>query len=586
MLKTISRQFFPLAKFLGPLVVEGLKRILSIVLIIYCVIPARMKFFLALVFGVLILSILDKHKFQYTAIGSFLWALAPYVAIAGGAYFFYQQHKAIALQEMPVRSGRSESSGLDYTSNIDNFDPLRNVLSYRYNSGEPLVADGLNIHNQNLNEWGIDEEEKRRRYTVSTQERGLVLGVSGSGKTTYLVTQLVDWMESGKSFVVTDIKPEIWAILRANEVFERYGYEDIVINPTDANADNYNMFDDITDDNDITELLNIIIPDRGNDSDAFAATARLILKAALLHIKEETGATSLPAARDYIDRYIDVDEMLDDLMDSNNKIASRCAKNARRSAGNERYLASAVTAMINALGFLDNETIENSIATSSFSLRDTLQQPRKAIFLQFEKEYKETTRVLFGATLAHTLRLLEVNFRDRDEVFVAIDEIINAAPIPRLTEKLNVIRSSKMPLFVYLQTLEGLNRVYGDGADEMFMSACALKICYRVDDLNTAKLMSDFIGSVEVKNWQINKSDRTTMSGQVVQDDVYSEQTQLMPKVEPVKLTQLEKGRAIICYQGQSAANPMPYFKRTFPAMTVDTPDFGTRSELLNKEVA
>lgn len=557
--------------------------------VVWYVIPTTLKLFVGALVGLGLVGILESANFFDSGFGYFLWSIKGWLGLAVLAYFAYLKFGyAVALgrAEMPVTAGRGGAgSGLDYTNTIENFEPLRRALFYRYNSGEPLIADGQAAHNQNLDAWGIDGNNQRHRYTVSTQERGLVLGVSGTGKSTFLITQLVDWMQSGKSFVVTDIKPEIWAILQVNGVFARYGYNDVVINPTDANADNYNMFDDIDDDNDITELLNIIIPDKGNDSDAFAATARLILKAVLLHVKEKKGATSLPAARDYIDEYVDIDEMLDDLMDSDSKIAARCAKNAKRSASNERYLASAVTALINALGFLDNETIANSIDSSDFSLKDTLMRSKQAVFLQFDKEYKETTRVLFGATLAHTLRLLEVNFRDRDEVFVAIDEIINAAPIPRLTEKMNVIRSSKMPLFLYLQTLEGLNRVYGEKADEMFMSACAVKICYRVDDLKTAKSMSEFIGTVEVKNWQVNHKDRQGHYG-IIQDEVYNEQTQLMPKIEPVALTKLGKGQAIICYQGESAVTAMPYFRRTFSAMTVDTPDFGTRSDLLALEQA
>lgn len=52
-------------------------------------------------------------------------------------------------------------------------------------------------------------------YTVSCQERGFVVGVSGAGKTNFIFAQIADWMKSGKSFVVTDVKPEIFGVVLA-----------------------------------------------------------------------------------------------------------------------------------------------------------------------------------------------------------------------------------------------------------------------------------------------------------------------------------------------------------------------------------
>lgn len=73
-------------------------------------------------------------------------------------------------------------------------------------------------------------------YTCSCEKRGLVVGVSGTGKTNYIFSQIVDWSKSGKSYVVTDIKPEIWGTLHANGIIEGFEYNDIVINPTDPKA--------------------------------------------------------------------------------------------------------------------------------------------------------------------------------------------------------------------------------------------------------------------------------------------------------------------------------------------------------------
>ncbi|MFW1993316.1 TraM recognition domain-containing protein, partial [Acinetobacter nosocomialis] len=88
-------------------------------------------------------------------------------------------------------------------------------------------------------------------------------------------------------------------------------------------------------------------------------------------------------------------------------------------------------------------------------------------------------------------------YRKRDEVFVALDEIINCAPIPKFNDTLNTMRSAKMPTFLYLQALEGLNRVYGAGADRLFMGACDFKAVDKIGDPETAKVFSNLIGVTE-----------------------------------------------------------------------------------------
>ncbi|MFH4294132.1 type IV secretory system conjugative DNA transfer family protein, partial [Acinetobacter baumannii] len=84
-----------------------------------------------------------------------------------------------------------------------------------------------------------------------------------------------------------------------------------------------------------------------------------------------------------------------------------------------------------AFAFLDDDRIRTSTAKSDVALKEVLLKPKQAVFLQFDQQYKSTTETLFGAMVAHTLRILQSSYRKRGEVFVALDEIINCAPIPK-----------------------------------------------------------------------------------------------------------------------------------------------------------
>lgn len=454
-----------------------------------------------------------------------------------------------------------KKSGFIYERSINDKKELFSVLNNNNDGGEPLIAYA-NVSNNKLNEdpW----RDNLPIFTVPCEERGLVLGVSRSGKTNYLLAQLISWMRSGKTFVATDVKPELWGILKWNGVFEYYGYDDVVFNPTDPLSQKYNMFDDlgVDADTEIIELIEILIP----ADDVFSDSARRILRAVMLHLRIVNGSASLLQARNYINKYIDVEDMMNELLESPSDIVVSNAIAVKRSGGSERFTALAVNALSSILQFLDNKTIAENIESSDFSLRELLQQPRQAIFLQFDKKYQQTTKGLFGATLSHTLRLLEVEHANRDDVFVALDELINAAPIPNFTKKLNVIGSSKMPLFMYIQSLDGLTEVYGEQAANLVMSSCTLKICYRVNDFDTAQTFSNMIGNIDVKNWSVTETPRTNEAGRSYKDSSATEGISRKALVEPAELQKLDDNQAIVLYRGRSAKMMMPTYYEDTPA--------------------
>lgn len=468
---------------------------------------------------------------------------------------------------------KQKNSGLIYSVSINDKKELFSVLNYGSERGEPLIAHAPVSNNKIKKDVWRDNLPV---YSVSSEERGLVLGISGSGKTTYLVAQLVDWMQSGKSFVVTDIKPEIWSILHVNGVFERYGYDEIIINPTDALAHKYNAFDDIDDDNFATETIELIEILVGDIE--FGMGAKLLLRAVLLDLKASAEEVSLLQVRWRLASYEDAEELVKDLTKSKSNLVRELMAELKKIGGNERYIGSCFGAVSQSLRFLDNNAIANNTDVSDVSLRDVLQQPKQAIFLQFDQAYQEQTARLFGFTLAHVLRLLQINFRYRDEVFVAIDEIINSAPIPRLAQKLNTMRSAKMPTFMYLQTLSGLNDVYGRDADKLFMSACSLKICYRVNDNDTAKEFSDLVGNVDVESWTSTNTMQATDTGRSYNPRSISSSTLRMPLIESSELLNLKTGNAIVIYKGEKSLIAMPRYYEIYPML--QRANYGSLSDL------
>ncbi len=401
---------------------------------------------------------------------------------------------------------------------------------------------------------------------VTNEDRGIILGAPGSGKTTYLVTQLLDWMESGQSFVATDVKPEIWAILKYNGMFEHYGYKDYVFNPTDVNSDHYNIFSEVEDSAEFNEILNIIIADTDSaDAKVFNDNARRLLKAVLLELGNKA---SLPNAQRFINSMDDNAELLKTLRQSDNETVSSIAKDITRTAKSDNLLASIMTAVSKAFDFLDDERIRKTISDNAegFYLKDVLMKPKQAVFLQFDQQYKSSTATLFGAMVAHTMRILQAN-QNRGAVFLALDEIINCAPIPKFTDLLNTIRSANMPTFLYLQSLEGLNRLYGLNADKLFLGSSNYKVVFKIGDISTAEEFSKLIGKTETTYFSYSESSSDGVSnsdqgGSRVQSNSsgYSESTKLEYIIEPDELTKLPAHTAVVTYNGTFGTLNMPVY--------------------------
>lgn len=197
-------------------------------------------------------------------------------------------------------------------------------------------------------------------------------------------------------------------------------------------------------------------------------------------------------------------------------------------------------------------------------------KPKQAIFLQFDQQYKSSTATLFGATVAHIMRILQVN-QDRGAVFLALDEIINCAPIPKFTDLLNTIRSANMPTFLYLQSLEGLNRLYGANADKIFLGSSNYKVVFKIGDISTAEEFSKLIGKTETTYYSYSKNVGQGVSSNETKtqntSSSYSETTRLEYIIEPDVLIKLPEHTAVVTYNGTFGTLEMPKYWEFF-----DTP--------------
>lgn len=430
-----------------------------------------------------------------------------------------------------------------------------------------LLMDSLvkqrirDITNQEGNGVLAGEVDGKPLY-ISTQDRACVIGPPGTGKTAFLVAQLLDWSKSGRSFVVNDIKPEIYGIVR--ERLEAEGYKLLTFNPTAQCGDRYNLLDDLESLEAVGELASALVPSDEAENTVFNESARDLLDALICHLRAAEGRASLPMMRDFVTQFGSHKELLKELAVSPSQDARELANSLRMVANNERLIGSIFATFSANLRFLRFPAIREALAESDFTLADLL-GGRVGLFLQFEESQQQTTARLFSVFMGHIMRYL-IEHTNREPVLLLLDEIGNVPKVSGLVQKLNTIRSRELPTWLYWQSREQMQS-YGQKAGEganIITGACDLQAVFRLNDNATAEWFSDKIGSVDRLVEAISAT-RSPHIIPVLSEYTYttSQSLEREPVIFPHDLQRLAVSEVVCAYQGLAwRGEATPYFKR------------------------
>ena len=387
---------------------------------------------------------------------------------------------------------------------------------------------------------------------ISTEDRGVVIGPPGTGKTAFMVTQLLDLAERKGSFVCLDIKPELHIIMR--EKLEAQGYRVVVFNPTNP-VDRYNFLDDLQGSTAIGELAYSLVPSADGDSRAFDEGARDLLDGIISYLRYEKKTVSLPALREFLSRFSSEKDLIHTLSQCDDLDVKDTAFAIARSAKNARFMGSVFATLRSNLRFLRHEDIRTSIGESDFSLSVFKEAQPVALFLQFEERHQETTQLLLSAMIAHLFNYF-IEDVERQPVLLMLDEIGNVPRIPGLVAKLNTIRSRKLPTWMYWQGIQQMQK-YGKQANEgpnSIMAACDFHMAFRLNDNDSARWFSERIGTVDR---QVTTS---TIGGEHHSTSHQVKEEQILKVAD---LQALPSGESVAIYRGKVWRNQAtPYFER------------------------
>jgi len=422
-------------------------------------------------------------------------------------------------------------------------------------SGETVSRGVINLLGKEKNkQQGVwcGSVSGKNIYT-SIEDRAVVIGPPGTGKTAFLVTQLLQWANSGRPFICLDIKPEIYEIVQRK--LKRQGYTLYQYSPTLPGKHKYNPLDDIDSPESISELAAALITSESSSDAVFNETARDFMAAMLLHL-DAIGEASLPKMQTLLNDSESYSNLLSTLANSPSAKSRALANALALTASNERLLGSIFATFRANTRFLFWDSISTSLEKSDFTLKELCNGKPVGLFLQFAEQHAETTGRLQSMIVGHIMRYL-ISHTDRPAVLQLFDEIGNAPQIIGLTQKLNTIRSRNLPTWLYWQSVEQMQK-YGKKSDEgvnTILGACDFQMVFRLNDNATAEWMSKRIGTVDrqIDNVSETHGEEISMS--------YSFSLVEEPKVYPHEFQQLKTSAAICVYRGVAWRNyAVPYF--------------------------
>lgn len=406
-----------------------------------------------------------------------------------------------------------------------------------------------------------------QNFFASIEDRGLVVGPPGTGKTAFLLNQILKSTDQNLNFVCVDMKPELHQILAAT--LEEKGYRVLRINPcaVDPAADHYNPLLDIKDHTDRLELCDSLLPIINSADAPFVEAQRDWLKLAVRHQAALPGG-NLPDAYSTLSKNGDANSLLKFFAASPSSAAVDTAARLQAGLAGQKpdpLILAGLSGCLRKLEYLELDGVKSALGHSTFSLLDLgKSEIPTALFFQFEETKLSALGPLLSVLMTATLQTLIRTAHDRKPVAIFLDELGNIPPIPNLPQKLNTIRSRSMPTWMYFQTVEQINQRYGPKSDAVFLAAADVQMFFRLNDQNTRFLVSELVGTTIKKKHTVTKGGGVNGAGRTV-----ATVDERVPVIEPHELGELMLGEVITLYRGASAkgvATPhfvdYPKFKR------------------------
>lgn len=366
--------------------------------------------------------------------------------------------------------------------------------------GSAFFAEGAELRNSNLlAEKGFmlgKFADKFIRFSLPGHLITFAPTRSGKG-VGHVIPNLLD---HPGSVVVNDIKGENYGVTaRHREQFSKV----VTFAPFMEDSHCFNPMDFIrvgtNDEKDDAALIAdmIIVPGSGGE-DFFTSEGRNLITGLILYVAVEMP----PALRNLAEvRYLimqnqkEFQRTIEKMQRSNNSIVQQNATSL--SATEPKVLASLLSTAKSQTSVWDSPRLTAITSKSDFALEDIKKEPTSFYIIippEYLDVYKPVVRLMVGITLATMTRNHK---KPKDPVLFLIDEFPALGYMRNIEVGIGYLAGYGVSLWMFIQDLSQLKEDYPKWAS--FISNCACRMAFGTNDFDTAKVLSDMMGTTTIR---------------------------------------------------------------------------------------
>lgn len=383
-------------------------------------------------------------------------------------------------------------------------------------------------------------------------EHTMAIAPTGGGKTSTLVIPMLRDLDNC-SAVITDPKGELY--LELKEMFRRKGYITAHLSflPNTPGNVGYNLLEMCETEDQVRELADAIMSSATADKkDEWAKLAMTDVQMWLFrNWRDEDGKKFDPprTLNDVIEEMtnspMDLTKLELDYFTDVHPAAVREFKQFAKTAGAESYIAS-INATVNEKLSVFSMAIMGEVSSKRTFRPEWMRQKKVALFLSYPPNRADLYQPFLSAFFYQFFSILQddesvdqsIGRNDGLQIHFILDEMANAGVIPSFNKLLTTIRSKKMAVTAFLQSLSQLELVYGKKESDVIVENFKTKIVLPSTTAGTAKFFSDLTGEKIVHNTSISFGDTKGTSTSI------SQQTRKV--LTPDEIRRMDENKALI----------------------------------------
>ena len=477
-----------------------------------------------------------------------------------------------------------------------------------------------------------EEGKKDYKITFAKPAHTLIIGTTGSGKTTTFINPTVQILANTKgkpSMLISDPKGELFA-LHAKSLIKR-GYDVKVLdlrnpycsirwNPLEKPYEMYQemlsledkvvvneeegyyvfedkiyydvneknaavqirkqaIFDEVYED--LNDICSVLCPVKSKNEPIWESGAKNFILAITLAMLEDSEKPELGMTKEKFNFYnvmkiaTNTQNDCEDLIEyfaGRSPISKSVSLSKQVLDASDKTRGSYLSTIFDKLSLFSDMSICSLTSANEIDLGEIATKPT-ALFLQIPDE-KETRHTLAGMVILQTYKALVAKANTYPDlslprsVYLLLDEFGNLPQIHKLEQMITVGRSRKIWLALVVQSYAQLAKVYDDKSADIIKSNCNIQIFIGTTDLKTIDEFSKKCGNYSIIQKNVSFSSSNSGVGSSIS-------VKERPLIYPTELQQLnsakDMGNAIVNIFG------FPPVKSKF------TPSFKTRHFVLEK---